>query len=147
MVTFACVYCSFNSLTYLSHCIDDCKHLTDRCERVILLRDLAEKRKLFDSLSLTEPDWSDIAQIGQFLQTLKEKCVLLSVSESDYDEQLDVLRSEVSAFCRKLRKLRNENLLFLFHLVGKYHDQLKSINVSNGSLHDCKYFVCFMFHC
>ena len=142
MVTFACVYCRFSSLTYLSHCIDDCKHLTDRCERVILLRDLAEKRKLFDNLSLTEPDWSDIAKNGQYLQALKEKCVLLSVSESDSVEQLDVVRSVVYEFCRKLV---HENLLSIFPQVGKCYNTLKEIEILNGSLNGCKlkYAVCF----
>ena len=110
--------------------------MTDRCERVILLQDLAEKRKLYDNLSFADPDWSAIAMRGEAFQILKEKAFLLSVSESDYRVRLVELRSEVTAFCRKLR---TEKLLFIFPQVGKYHNQVKALEVLNGCPKDCKY--------
>ena len=132
-------------LTHLIYCTDDCKLLTNRCERVILLQDLAKVRKIFDSLSFEDPDWSDIATKGYNLQTLKEKCVMLSVSDSDYGEKLDSLRSDVAGFCNKCRI---ENLLSVFPQVGKYHNQLRAIKVLEWSPNDRKFnFVIFIFHC
>lgn len=132
-------------MTHLIYCIEDCKLVTDRCERVILLQDLAKVRKNFDSLSFEEPHWSDIATKGYHLQSLKEKCVMLSVSVSDYSEKLDLLRSDVAGFCNKCRI---ENLLSVFPQVGKYHNQLRAIQVLEWSPNDRKYdFVIFIFHC